>query len=137
MPLLTARTHAHRQSTAGAERRRLADLELVAGQPLEREPLADGRRDDRDLELPEAHAEADPRAAAERHVGAARDLLALARQEALGAERVRLLPHVGQPVRGPRAVVHWHARGNAMAVQLERRQRAARADPGRRVEPER
>ena len=74
----------------------------------------------RDLELAEAHPEADPRAAAERHVGAARDLLALAREEALGPERVRLLPHVGQPVRGPRAVVDRHAGGDAVAVQLER-----------------
>src|SRR5687767_15919057 len=132
MPLLTARTHAHRQSTAGAERRRLADLELVAGQPLEREPLADGRRDDRDLELPEAHSEADPRAPAERHVGAARDLLALAREEALGAEGVRVLPDVGQPVRGPRAIVDGHAGRDLAAVQLEGGDGAARADPGGR-----
>src|SRR5215218_4134787 len=74
--LLTARAHPHRQSAAGSERRRLTDLEPVAGEPLEREALADGGGDDADLELGEAHPEADPRAAAERHVGAARDLLA-------------------------------------------------------------
>ena len=79
------------------------------------------RRDDADLELAEAHPEADPRAAAERHVGAARDLLALAGHEALGAEACGVLPHVRQPVRGPRAVVHGHARGDVVAVQLERR----------------
>ena len=57
--------------------------------------------DDPDLELAEAHPEADPRAAAERHVGAARDPLPVAGREALGPERVRLLPHVRQPVARP------------------------------------
>src|SRR4051794_39678894 len=136
-PSPTARTHAHRETAARPEGGRLADLEPVAGQSLEREALPDRRGDDADLELAEAHAEADPRAAAERHVGAARDLLALARQEALGAERVRILPDVGQPVRGPRAVVDRDAGGDPAAVQLELRQRAARADPGRRVQPQR
>src|SRR5215211_1339730 len=135
--LPTARADSHRQPAPRPERRRLADLELAAGQSLEREPLADRGGDDADLELAEAHPEADPRAAAERHVGAARDLLALARQEALGAELVRVLPDVGQPVRGPRAVVDRHAGGDVVAVQLERRERATRADPGRRVEAQR
>src|SRR6185503_20290245 len=111
-PLLTARANPHGQPAARSERRRLADLEPVAGHALEREALADGGGDDADLELPEAHAEADPRAAAEGDVGAARDLLALAREEALREERVRVLPHVGQPVRGPRAVVDRHPRGH-------------------------
>src|SRR5215212_66261 len=119
--LSTARTDPHGEPAPRPERRRLADLEPVAGQPLEREALADRRRDDADLELAEAHPEADPRAAAERHVGAARDLLALALQEALGAELVRVLPHVGQPVRDPRAVVDRHAGGDPVSVQLELR----------------
>src|SRR5215204_1523148 len=133
--LVTARAHEHGESAARPEGRGLADLEPVAGHALEREALADRRGDDADLELPEAHPEADPRAAAEGHVGAARDLLALSFKEALGAERVRVLPHVGQPVRRPRAVVHGHAGGDAVAVQLEVRDGAARADPGRRVQP--
>src|SRR5215218_7028352 len=85
-PLPTARPDPHRQPAARSERRRLADLEPVAGQTLEREALADRGRDDADLELAEAHPEADPRAATERHVGAARDLLALAGEEPLWPE---------------------------------------------------
>src|SRR5688572_15851907 len=135
--LLTARTDPHRQPAAGAERRRLADLELVTGQSLERETLADGGGDDADLELPEAHPEADPRAPAEWHVSAARDLLALARKEALGAEGVRVMPDVGQPVRGPRAVVDGHAGRDLAAVQLEGGDGSARTDPGGRVQPQR
>src|SRR6478735_824991 len=110
-PLLTARAHHHRQPVARPERRRMADLEPVAGEPLERESLANRGRDDADLELAEAHPEADPRAAAERDVGAARDPLPLAREEALGAERMRVLPHVGQPVRDPGGVVDRHPGG--------------------------
>ena len=103
-PLPTARPDPHRQPSAGPKRRRLADLERVIGQPLERESLADRGRDDADLELAEAHPEADPRAAAERHVGAARDLLALALQEALGAEGVRLGLEVDRSGQRPRVV---------------------------------
>src|SRR5215212_431577 len=113
--LSTARTDPHGEPAPRPERRRLADLEPVAGQPLEREALADGGRDDADLELTEAHPEADPRAAAERHVGAARNLLPLPGQEALRAERVRLRPDVGQPVRDPGAVVDGHAGGDPVA----------------------
>src|SRR4051794_30853821 len=127
----------HRKSTRWAERRRLADPEAEAGLQLDAEPLADGGRDGADLGLAEAHPEADPGAAAERDVGALGNPLASLGCEAFGAERVRLLPYAGQPVRGPRGVVDRRALGDVVAAEVERARSAPRPDPGRRVEAQR
>jgi len=55
-----ARTHHHGEPVARAERRRRVHGHLAAWRELEPEALEDQRKKRLDLELPEAHAEADP-----------------------------------------------------------------------------
>ena len=81
-----------------------AELEaLYAELRKERERQAgeDQRGDRADLELPEAHSDARPRAASEGDVGPLRERRPRLRSKALGAELLRLVKHVGQVVRGP------------------------------------
>src|SRR3954452_8592446 len=85
----------HRKAAARRDRRRLADLELVARHQVESEPLEDRARDDRDLGLAEAHADAGARASAERHVRAARKLRLALLTEARGAKLLRLREDLG------------------------------------------
>ena len=75
--------------------------------------------------------------AAERHVGALRELRPLLRREALGPEGVRVIEDVGQPVAGPGGVVDRELRRDPVAAELELGVGSARADPRRRVEAER
>ena len=59
------------------------------------------------------------------------------RGEALGPELARLREDVREMVRDPRAVVDVGAAGDGLAGELERLDRPARADPRRRVHPQR
>ena len=90
-----------------------------------------------DLLLAEAHSDARTRPAAERHIGALGDRLARAGREALGLEGVGVLPHVGQPVTGPRAVVDERLGGHGVPGKLEVVHGPPGPDPGRRVQPQR
>src|SRR4030095_6385561 len=121
----------------GAKGRHLADGHLVVRWQLQPEALIEHRRDQLHLRLAEELADADPRAAAEGDVGAARQRgLALA-LEALGDERVGIAEDMGETVAGPGAVVHVRALWHLLARELEGAHRTAGADPGRGVEAER
>src|SRR5207244_8372703 len=76
----------HRQSAARREGRHLADPHLPGGLEVEAEAPEDRGRDRAHLELAEAHPDADPRAAAERYVGALGELRALLGRKALRPE---------------------------------------------------
>ena len=89
------------------------------------------------LELAEPHSDADPRAAAERNVGALGELRALFGREAFGPEGMRVAEHVRQPVACPGRVVDRQPRGHGVAAELEVLRGAAGPDPGGRVEAER
>ena len=88
------RPHAEDEAVLRAERRRLADLQPLAGNQLESPARQDPRGDGLDLELAEAHPEALPRAAAERYVGALRE-----RRAALRARSARAGTPPGPPTR--------------------------------------
>src|SRR5215210_170126 len=108
----------HGQAAGRPERRRLADAQPEAVRHLDAKPPGDRRGDGPDLELAEAHAEADPGAPAERDVRALRDASALLGGEALGPELAGRLPDAGQPVRGPGGVVHGRARRHGVPGEL-------------------
>src|SRR5215208_1301626 len=134
---VSGRAHSHRQAALRAQRRRLADLEAVAAGQLQAVLAQDPRRDRLDLQLAEAHADALARTAAERDVGALRQRSPRVGSEALGAELVRVVPDVGQPVRGVGGVVDRRAFRHGDALELERAHGTARPDPGGRVEAQR
>ncbi len=128
-----ARPDDHGQALLGADGRHLADAQLEVVRQRERAAREDQRGDGAHLELAEAHADARARAAAEGDVGALGQRGAGLRREALGAELLGLGEHVGQVVGGPRAVVDERARGDGVAFELERLDRAPRPDPRGRV----
>src|SRR5690606_21343668 len=113
-----ALAHAHLEAAVRAQRRHLANPHRAPGKALEPQPLEQHGGDELHLGLPEALADADPRAAAEGDVGAARERrLALAR-EALGDELLGLREDLGEAVARPRAVVHVRAGGAGVAGEL-------------------
>ena len=128
-----ARADDHGQAVLGADRGHLADRELEVLGQREGEAGEDERGDRADLELAEAHADARARAPAEGDVGALGQRGARLGREALGAELLGVGEDVGQVVAGPGAVVDERARGDGVAFELERLDRAPRADPGGRV----
>ena len=136
-PVLSVRVGGDDQPSPRADRRHLPDLQRRVARQVEPEALEDARGDDADLGLAEAHSQARPRPASERHVGALGDALAVARGEALGAEGLGLVPHVGQAVARPGAVVDGHAAGHGDAGDHRGSDRAARSDPGGGVQAQR
>src|SRR2546421_8455560 len=109
-----------RHAIAWTDRRHLPDAKLVSRLELEIE-LCEKRGGDRlDLELTEAHPDADPRAAAERHVGTLRQCRLRFRGEALRAELLGLGEHMRKVVRDPRAVVDIRPARNRVTRELVR-----------------
>ena len=110
----------HRQAAARRERRHLAD-------PHAASPGSRPRRKRRRIAAAIARISSSPNRmpmqilgpAAERHVGALRELRPLLRREALGPEGVRVLEDVGQPVAGPGGVVDRELRRDPVAAELE------------------
>src|SRR3954469_18895382 len=133
---LTGSNDAHRQAAAGRERGHLADPHRPSGLQIEAETTQDRGGDRPDLELAEAHPDADPGAGAEGDVGALWELRPLLGREALGLERWGIFEHVRKPVGGPWGVVDRELDGDPVATELELDFGAAGADPRGRIEAE-